>query len=131
MKCVRSTNKGFSLIEVMVAIAILGISLGMIYQAAGGSVRSVSTSEDYAYAVELAQSLLAMNALVPAEGVSTAGVTQDGYHWSVLSAVAAVDDADVPALHSVEVSVRWGSTVRPREFQLHSMVPTWVEKDAR
>lgn len=131
MKSPQRQARGFSLVEVLVAIAILGISLGMIYQAAGGSVRSVSTTEDYAYAVELAQSLLAINSTVTVDGANSAGQTDDGYHWSVTSQVAAVNDEDIPVLYSVVVSVRWGDLRYPREFLLTSMAPVRMEQDAR
>lgn len=123
-------SKGFSLIEALVAIAILGVSLGMLYQAAGGAVRSVSTSEDYAYAVELAQSLMAMNSKASLSGVSANGQTEDGYHWSVSSDIYAQDDTGQPSLYAVLVSIRWGSVVRPRVFELRTIAPVGVDRDA-
>lgn len=82
---VFSRQRGFSLLEMIVAVAILGISLGMLYQAAGGATRSVATTEDYAYAIQIARSLLADNSVVPPGGTAVTGETADGYRWAVFS----------------------------------------------
>ena len=47
------------------AISILALALGALYQAAGGATRNVRVDEKYAYGVELARSLLANNGSVP------------------------------------------------------------------
>jgi len=43
-------QKGFSLLEAMVAISILGIALGGLYSAASGATRNVRADERYAFA---------------------------------------------------------------------------------
>ena len=67
----RGGNKGFSLLEMVVAVAILAMSLGALYQSVAGATRIVRVDEKYAYAVELARSLLADNAVVPFNGLQT------------------------------------------------------------
>lgn len=120
----RQKNNGFSLIEMVVAIAILGISLGMLYQAAGGATRSVKVSEDYAYAVSIAQSLLALHNTAPPDGVSLKDETADGYRWSVqTSELALAEDTDQPTVYAIEVTVQWGQERNPRSFVLSSVVP--------
>lgn len=74
----RTRAQGFSLLEMVVAIAILALALGALYQAASGATRNVRADEKYAYGVELARSLLAANARVPADGVSDSGETEGG-----------------------------------------------------
>ncbi|BFM21609.1 type II secretion system protein [Gilvimarinus japonicus] len=120
--CYKARYGGFSLLEMMVAVAIMGISLGMLYKAAGGSVRSVSTSEDYVYAISMAESLLAMHSLVPLESFSVTGVTGDGYSWEVISTSDGLPDEAIPYLRSIVVTVSWGGAPQ-REFSLHSVVP--------
>src|SRR5690606_40398158 len=55
---------GFSLIEALVAMVILALSLGALYQAAAGATRNVRVDERYTYAVQIAQSLLAEHPFV-------------------------------------------------------------------
>lgn len=114
---------GFSLLEMMVAVAILGVSLGMLYQAAGGAARNVNVTEEYAYAVMIAQSVLADNSSVVPEGVNDGGLTGDGYRWEVISTPIELGAGGAPLLHSVRVNVEWGLGRTPRQFSLDSVVP--------
>lgn len=117
-------SRGFSLLEMVVAIAILGLALGALYQAAGGATRNVRMDEKYAYGVELARSLLAMNAQVPADGLSNRGETAGGFAWRVetqpldlqRTALAAV------SLQNIEVAVSWIDGGKRREVVLNSVV---------
>ena len=81
MRQSRERTSGFSLLEMMVAIAILAVSLGTLYQAVSGATRNVRTDEKYAYGVELARSLLASNAMVPASGLNAQGETEGEFKW--------------------------------------------------
>ncbi len=51
--------RGFSLLELLVAFAIMAMSLAMIYRAVGGSVRNVSAIEDRQRASWVVESVLA------------------------------------------------------------------------
>ena len=52
-------QRGFSLIEILVAFMILAMSLTVIYRIFSGGLRNVALSEDYARAVLVAESQLA------------------------------------------------------------------------
>jgi general secretion pathway protein I len=116
--------RGFSLLEMMVAIAILGLSLGALYQSAGGATRNVRMDERYAYGVELARSLLASNARVPAAGLSQQGQTEGEFSWRVSSSPIAQRRGNqlAASLQNIEVAVSWMDGGRPREVVLHSVV---------
>jgi general secretion pathway protein I len=115
---------GFSLLEMVVAIAILALALGALYQAASGATRNVRADEKYAYGVELARSLLAANARVPAAGVNSAGETAGGFSWRVASRQIERTDAALAgaSLHDIEVAVGWEDGDRRREVVLRSVV---------
>jgi len=120
----RSRASGFSLLEMIVAMAILGLALGALYQAASGATRNVRSDEKYAYGVELARTLLANYAVVPAAGVSSSGETAGGFNWRVATrpidlARSALAEA---SLHHIEVAVRWQDGVRRPEVVLNSVV---------
>ena len=115
---------GFSLLEMVVAISILALALASLYQAASGATRNVRTDEKYAYAVELAQSVLANNAMVPLSGVSTQGETAGGFRWRVATRPINLDRSSLPrgSLHNIEVAVAWDDGRKQREVILHSVV---------
>ena len=117
-------DSGFSLLEMMVAITILSLSLGVMYQAVSGATRNVRADEKYAFGVELARSLLAENIKVPRAGVSKQGETAGGYRWEVVSFPV---DTDVKrlkdgTLQEIEVTVAWSDGDRIKEFMLGSVV---------
>lgn len=123
-----SSTAGFSLLEMIVAISILALALGALYQAAGGATRNVRFDEKYAYGVELARSLLANNGSVPVSGVNATGATDDGFGWYVTtrSAAAGVSSDAGPRLHEIEVGVTWSDGGKQREVVLHSVVEGYV-----
>ena len=131
MRLTRRRGKpaaGFSLLEMVVAISILALALGALYQAAGGATRNVRVDEKYAYGVELARSLLADNGRVPAAGVNAAGATSGGFNWYVKT--SPVDLRRTPLagalLHEIEVGVSWVDGGRRREVVLNSIVEGFV-----
>lgn len=117
-------NRGFSLLEMMVAIAILAMALGSLYQAASGATRNVRTAERYAYGVELARSLLANNALVPAQGINSSGETGSGYSWRVATTPREGERGNrlEGLFQDIEVAVSWYDGSKQRQVLLHSVV---------
>lgn len=120
----RFGARGFSLLEMVVAIAILGLALGALYQAVSGATRNVRTDEKYAYGVELARSLLADNAVVSSAGVSSSGETEGGFAWQVVASPLDLGRSSLTqgALQSIEVSVNWQDGRKRRQVVLHSVV---------
>jgi prepilin-type N-terminal cleavage/methylation domain-containing protein len=60
----KTRQRGFTLIEVLVALIILGISLGAVFQALSSSRRISLKADETLTAVRLAQNLLANPALI-------------------------------------------------------------------
>jgi general secretion pathway protein I len=122
---VTGRERGFSLLEMVVAVAILGFSLGALYQAAGGATRIVRTDEQRSYAVELARSLIAVYAVVPSTGLNETGETEGGFSWEVVAEpVALREDIFLAegALQRLSVVISWDDGPKKREVFLDSVV---------
>ena len=75
---------GFSLLEVLVAFAILAVSLGVLMQIFSLGLRNVAVEEGYTRAVLLAESKLAgLGIEEPLQPGETTGSFDDEYRWHV------------------------------------------------
>ena len=119
-----SRQRGLSLLELLVALVIMGFALGMLYQATGGAVRSVEDTELHQRAALLAQGILQSRDSVP-----EAGWTESGRHaafsWQVSSAAfaTAVNSPNVPALQQVRIVVDWTDRRGPHQLELNTLMP--------
>ena len=111
----RSPNDrtGFTLIEILVAVAILALALSVVLQTIGSGLRSVGTSERYLVATMLGRSVLAsLGTETPITTGEISGDAGDGYRWTAklapsrsISAVRHGDWLRVP--YEVQVDVSW------------------------
>ena len=109
----------------LVAVAILGLSLGAMYNVVGGATRTVGVDEKMVYGVELARSLLVSYAVVPPGGLSDEGETEGGFNWEVQAQPLELPEdgpLDEGQLQLIQVAVRWSDGDRERQFKLHSVV---------
>tara|TARA_B100000315_G_scaffold72484_2_gene66034 strand:- start:7415 stop:8098 length:684 start_codon:yes stop_codon:yes gene_type:complete len=88
--------RGFTLIEVIVSLAIMGISIVTILQLFSGGLRSIKVSDDYLRAAILAQNKMnelesKFNILINQEGVFE---QDERYNWSL-----SVENYDLAGLH--------------------------------
>ncbi|MBP6598449.1 MAG: prepilin-type N-terminal cleavage/methylation domain-containing protein [Giesbergeria sp.] len=120
----RPRQQGFTLLELLVAFAIMAVSLGMLYRASGGSARQVGDIGRYQHAVVLGQSLLSLRDTVPEEGWNQSGESAS-YQWSITSApyATAINGPNLPLLHEVKIVIAWKDAERQRLFELHTLRP--------
>lgn len=104
---------GFSLIEVVVALAIVSLMLGTIYQVSNGAVRSTVRTDNYLRALAMAQSRLAEASAMPVLKVGTVIGSADGVAWSrSVKPYAAPPPSPETRLYQVSViATRSGSRV--------------------
>lgn len=80
----RRGQRGFSLLEVVVAFSILALTLGVLIQIFSRAVTTTSMSADYSRAATLAEAKLnALGLEIPLEAGSVSGETEDGFAWEV------------------------------------------------
>jgi len=78
-------QKGFSLLEILIAFSILAISLGILLKIFSAGINTAVVSEDYTAAVQIAESLMAKTGLEsPLQAGEDSGTENDKYEWQVL-----------------------------------------------
>lgn len=120
----RRARRGMSLLELLVALSIMALAVGVLYRVLGASVRNVGMLQDQQKAVLLAQSLLAARDAVAPEGWNESGETA-GYAWRVRSQPydAAAGQPGITPLHSIAMEVRWSDGGQSRQIELHTLRP--------
>lgn len=115
---------GFTLLEVLVAVAILGIAVAVILQLFAADLRAISVSGNYVDATAKAEAkmreVLDDNAL--AEG-SSSEMTNDGYRIDVSVTKALGDRTEnLPVmLLDISLTVHWTKGTKERALSLRTM----------
>ena len=118
---------GFSLLETLVAFAILAIVLTIIMQIFSGGARASRQSYEYAQATTIAESKLAeMKLGLTKKG---AGVVMDKYRWKSSLKKAHYDDLSIHkdrdaefVLYDLKVTIEWESRSKLRHIDLKTVV---------
>jgi len=119
---------GFTLLEVIVALAIAGLALVAMFQAAGVGLYSADAAGRVEEAIGRAQSHLAafgrVGAIVAGEQEGDDG---GGYHWRLSATPLAVQPSSIAGradlattLFDIEVTISWRAGGRERSVVLDS-----------
>lgn len=124
MNARASTQRGLSLLELLVAFVIMAFSLGMLYQASGGTVRSLGETEQQQRAALLARSLLNTRDAVPEAGWNETGESA-GFSWRVSSALypTGVTDSRAAVLQQVQIVISWPGRRGAQQLELNTLLP--------
>ncbi len=127
-----NNNKGFSLLEILVAFSILSISLGILLRIFSSGVNTAIVAEEYTVATQIAESLMVKTGIeTPLEEGVTNGDEKEKYYWHVAMEKISnpVDEEDESsAFMLVKVKVWWGEDKSYRAVELKAVKPGAVEK---
>ena len=80
----RNRQRGFTLLEVLVALSILALSYAAILQILGGAASKAALSGDYRRALIVAESRLDYAAAsIASRSVESSGTAAGRYHWAL------------------------------------------------
>lgn len=122
----RRRQAGFSLLEVLVAFAILGISLGALLQAFATGLRNAGVADEYSRATLYAESILAaIGRETPLGEGDRSGPIDDRFSWRS-SVTPYLDDMPDPEktkvrAYRVGVEVFWNGASQARSVTLETL----------
>lgn len=125
-----SRNRGFTLIEVVVALAILGVGLTVIIELFSGGLRLARASMEYTKAVNYARTKMEEITVKSAvqEGTGEGESDDKSFRWQVvvkkvdlLSIDKSIDYKPPIELYQVKIDVFWISGAKERSTSLESL----------
>jgi general secretion pathway protein I len=123
--CSSNTNprSGFTLLEIIVALAILALSLNVILPAISDALWRSAEAEAQAEAASLARSLLAQaGTAVPLPDGAAAGQFENGFRWQLrLTPYGAADQTMPVRAYEVAAEVFWGDARREYSIALTTL----------
>ena len=113
-------KKGILLLEVVMAVAILAVSLTMILRSFTNSTRMIESSGDYSTAIILAEEALWGLESVTADAWASGGKFKDfpGYSWSQDNRI--MEDL---ALREVGLGIEWSRRNRNYKLRIAAFLP--------
>ncbi len=114
---------GFTLIEVLVALAIAAMGLGFLMAATGTGLNNATIADEYIQASERAQSRLAqVGATLPLRRGVYSGDDGGGFRWRVQidPPLSRVGSGPALGLYPVRVTVGWRSGLQQKAVTLYS-----------
>lgn len=130
-------RKGFTLIEVVVAMAILGVGIAVIIELFSGGLRLVRASGEYTQAVNYGRVKMEEMTVKPTLNEGTEEGEFDGtYRWQVdvkrmdlLPAKIGTDFKPPVELYQVKIHVLWKSGLRERSTELETYRTIRLEEE--
>jgi len=105
---IKKKNRGFTLLEVLIALGVLGIALGAITQSVGSTISNVSYLRDKTFAHWVGMNRIAelrSNAKWPSVGSSDGSEVMGEHEWHWKEKVSPLS-AEFKNLRRIEIEVR-------------------------
>jgi len=119
LNCFKKKQRGFSLLEMIIAFSILAVSLGILLRIFSSGITTAQVADDYTNAVQIANNLLAKTGVEkPLKLGEELGEENDFYHWRVRVSQKTfvspeLDLRGLPVeLFNVNVLVWWGDDAK-------------------
>jgi prepilin-type N-terminal cleavage/methylation domain-containing protein len=125
--CPYPNRAGFTLLEILVAMSLIGIVLVVVMQLFSANLRSLSVSESHVNAAVHAEAIM-RNILEDEEFPNTtlSGTTEDGYRYD--ATIAKGYEERIQALnidlYQVRVTIYWSDGARQRSISLETLKMT-------
>jgi type II secretion system protein I len=115
------SHNGFTLLEVLVSLAILGIAITIVLQLFSANLRALSTSEEYVSAVIMAEAK--MREILDSEDLteeSWSEVTDDGYNLDISITETLADRTENLHVKLLEIALtfHWSEGTKTRALTL-------------
>lgn len=129
----RHGQAGLSLLELLVAFAIMALSVGLLYRSMGSSARTAGDLVAQQRATLVAESVLALRDSVGPDGWNESGVSAD-LRWQVSSrlhtshaplelGVAPPTPVERMPLYDIQLVVSWGDGARSHQLEVATLLP--------
>jgi len=125
-------NRGFTLIEVLVAAAVLGITASALFGLFSKSLFNIGRVEDlhrYELAAENLMNEVLLFTILPAGGEAGGVLDDSGARWNVTVqpwAPADLESKPAEGILRVVVSVTWPGRSIPRRIQIEALKPAQI-----
>lgn len=118
----RRSSSGFTLLEVIIALAIMGVGFALAMELLATGTRSAKVSEGYTLAVLLARQKMAAMLATPAlKGSTEHGEFDGGLSWASEILPLEQDEALPAQLYQVRVRVAWPSRRGEKSVDLYTL----------